>query len=571
MKLIYLICCLLIVAEAGFACIPNISSINAKAMQGQVVDANGSLIPEATVEIYSAKGYEGKPIASTASDSNGRFAFPDLKSGKYLIKAKAEYFGASLGSLTLTSLGKNQFPDEVIIELVIESKCSGDITVQTFDRKQLAEQVKTEFLHAWNGYKQHCWGHDDLKPLTKTCRDWYGTTVLMTPVDSLDSLYLLGFKKEADTTREYITKNLSFDKDVSVQNFEIVIRVLGGLLSSYQMTGDTKLLALADDLGTRLLPVFDSPTGLPYKNVNLKTGKTSGAVSNPAETGTLLLEFGTLSKLTGKPVYYDKAKRALVETYKRRSPIGLVGTNINVETGKWTNTDSHVSAEIDSYYEYLLKCDILFGDKECRDMWEDSIAKVHSYLADEGTDLTATNRTGNVKVGDLWYGRADMNTGKRTATTTGALDAFFPGLLALDGDLNRARALQDSMFKMWQAHGIEPEVYDYKTAKVVSAGYPLRPEIVESTYILYQSTKDPKYLAMGKQMFEDFVKHCRTDVAYAGLKSVVTKEKTDYMHSFLLAETFKYFYLLFAPDKTLDIKKVVFNTEAHPIKKTWKN
>jgi mannosidase alpha-like ER degradation enhancer 2 len=438
------------------------------------------------------------------------------------------------------------------------------------DKKQLAEQVKTEFAHAWNGYKQYCWGHDDLKPLTKTCRDWYATTILMTPVDSLDSLYLLGFKKEADATREYIVKNLSFDKDISVQNFEIVIRILGGLLSSYQMTGDRRLLALADDLGTRLLPVFDSPTGLPYKNVNLKTGKTAGPVSNPAETGTLLIEFGTLSKLTGKPIYYDKAKRALVETYNRRSPIGLVGTNINVDTGKWTNTDSHVSAEIDSYYEYLLKCEILFGDKECAAMWEDSITKVHSYLADEGENMSKKNVNGPVIVGDLWYGHADMNTGVRTKTHTGALDAFFPGVLALDGDLNRARALQDSMFKMWQAHGIEPEVYNYKTGKVEHPGYPLRPEIVESTYILYQLTKDPKYLAMGEQMWKDFVKHCRHDVAYAGLRSVVTKEKTDYMHSFLLAETFKYFYLLFAPEKTLDIKKVVFNTEAHPIRKTWK-
>lgn len=428
---------------------------------------------------------------------------------------------------------------------------------QTVDKRQLAEKVKAEFLHAWNGYKQHCWGHDDLKPLTKTCRDWYGTPILMTQVDSLDSLYMLGFKKEADATREYIVKNLSFDKDISVQNFEITIRILGGLLTSYQMTGDKRLLALADDLGRRLLPVFDSPTGLPYKNVNLRTGKTSGAVSNPAETGTLLIEFGTLAKLTRKPVYYEKAKRALVETYNRRSPIGLVGTNINVETGKWTNPGSHVSAEIDSYYEYLLKCSILFDDKECGKMWAEGIAAVNTHLRDEVN-------------GGLWYGHSDMNTGARTKTHTGALDAFFPGVLALGGDLNRARALQDSMFKMWQVHGIEPEVFNYKTMKVVNAGYPLRPEIVESTYILYQYTKDPKYLAMGKQMWGDFVKHCRTDVAYAGLKNVETKEKTDYMHSFLLAETFKYFYLLFAPDKTLDFKKVVFNTEAHPIKKTWK-
>jgi len=431
-------------------------------------------------------------------------------------------------------------------------------SAQAVDRKRLTDDVRREFLHAWNGYKQYCWGHDDLKPLSKTCRDWYGTPVLMTAVDSLDSLYLLGFKKEADETRDYVAKNLSFDKDISVQNFEITIRILGGLLSAYQISGDKRLLGLADDLGKRLLPVFDSPTGLPYKFVNLNTGKTREAVSNPAETGTLLIEFGTLAKLTGKSIYYEKAKRALVETYKRRSPIGLVGTNINVETGQWTNTGSHVSAEIDSYYEYLYKCWLLFGDKECKQMWDDDIASVNKYLADEIR-------------GELWYGHADMATGKRTKTTSGALDAFFPGLLALSGDIPRARRLQDSMFKMWQVHGIEPEVLNYQTMKVEHGGYPLRPEIVESTYILHQLTKDPKYLAMGKQMWEDFVRYCRTEVAYAGLKNVETKEKTDYMHSFLFAETFKYFYLLFAPDTKLDFKKIVFNTEAHPMRRTWKN
>lgn len=441
---------------------------------------------------------------------------------------------------------------------------------QSVDKKQMTERVKAEFLHSWNGYKKYCWGHDDLKPISKTCRDWYGQSILMTPVDSLDSLYMLGFKKEADETREYIVKNLNFDKDISVQNFEITIRILGGLISAYQITGDKRLLALADDLGTRLLPVFNSPTGMPYKNVNLKTGKTSGNISNPAETGTLLLEFGALAKLTDKSVYYDKAKRALVETYKRRSPIGLIGTNIDVDTGKWTNTDSHVSAEIDSYYEYMLKGAMLFGDQELRDMWEDAIAKVHTFLADEGPAMSKLNPQGKPINGELWYGHADMNTGKRTATTTGALDAFFPGLLALDGDLNRAKMLQESMFKMWQGNGIEPEVYNYKTGKVENGGYPLRPEIIESTYILYQFTKDPKYLAMGKQMFEDLVKHCRTDVAYAGLKNVETKEKADYMHSFWLAETLKYFYLLFGEDKNFDLKKAVFTTEAHPIKKTWK-
>ncbi|HEY8562043.1 MAG TPA: glycoside hydrolase family 47 protein [Pyrinomonadaceae bacterium] len=428
-----------------------------------------------------------------------------------------------------------------------------------FDKKRLAARVRTEFIGAWNDYKKYAWGHDDLKPLSKSYRDWYAPeTLLMTPVDSLDSLYLLGYKDEADRTRRYITENLRFDKDIYVQNFEITIRILGGLLSAYQMTNDAKLLFLADDLGTRLLPVFDSPTGLPYKYVNLKTGATRGVVSNPAETGTLLVEFGTLAKLTNKPVYYEKAKRALVETYKRRSPIGLVGTNIDVETGAWTNTGSHVSAEIDSYYEYLLKCAILFDDADCKKMWLESIAAINKYYADE------------TRAGELWYGHVDMNTGRRTRTVFGALDAFFPAVLALSGDLERAKRLQDSSFKMWTAHGIEPEEFDYQKMAAVSAGYPLRPEIVESAYYLYQYTNDEKYVAMGAQMFDDFVRHCKAEAGYAGLKSVVTKEKTDTMHSFLFAETFKYYYLLFAPPETLDFKKVVFNTEAHPIRKTWK-
>jgi mannosidase alpha-like ER degradation enhancer 2 len=302
--------------------------------------------------------------------------------------------------------------------------------------------------------------------------------------------------------------------------------------------------------------VFNSPTGLPYVYVNLRSGQTRDLVTNPAETGTLLLEFGTLSKLTGRPVFYEKAKRALVETFQRRSPLGLVGESINVETGEWANTDSHISGGIDSYYEYLWKCWLLFGDKDCRDMWDASIAAVNKYLADELRD-------------ELWYGHTDMQTGKRTSTTYGALDAFFPGLLALSGDLKRARRLQASSSKMWNLYGIEPETLDYKTLRVVAGSYHLRPEIVESTYYLFHYTGDPEYRRMGEKMFDDFVKYCRADSGYAALADVVTKQPLDEMQSFVLAETFKYFYLLFASPETLQFDKVIFNTEAHPLKRTW--
>jgi mannosidase alpha-like ER degradation enhancer 2 len=445
---------------------------------------------------------------------------------------------------------------------------------QPVNKAQLANEVRAEFLHAWNGYKKYAWGHDDLKPLSKTYHDWYAEPLLMTPVDALDTMIVMGLEDEANSTRAYIAKNLSFDKDFDVQNFEITIRLLGGLLSSYQLTGDKRLLNLAEDLGNRLLPVFDSPTGLPYRYVNLKTGKVRGNVTNPAEAGTLLIEFGTLSKLTHKRVFYDKAKRALVAIYNRRSSIGLVGTWINVETGEWTDRDSHISGAIDSYYEYLLKCAILFDDQDCQRMWVNSIAAINKYLSQNvvhGLMYAGGDAGAQVREPELWYGHADMVTGKRTKTIYGALDAFFPAVLALSNDLDRAERLQASSFKMWSQYKIEPEEFDYVSGQVVSASYALRPEIVESTYYLYHYTRKGAYLRMGETMFRDFVKYCRTAEGYAALKSVVSKEQADSMQSFLFAETFKYFYLLFAPPKTLDFDKVTFNTEAHPLRKVqWR-
>jgi mannosidase alpha-like ER degradation enhancer 2 len=425
----------------------------------------------------------------------------------------------------------------------------------SIDRKALAAQVRAEFTHAWEGYKRYAWGRDELLPVSRGARDWHNNqTLYMTPVDTLDTLLIMGMKDEADRTRAAIVENLDFDKDIQVKNFEITIRILGGLLSAYEMTNDRRLLAKAEDLGNRLLPVFDSPTGMPYMYVNLKTGKTSGAETNPAEIGTLILEFGTLSKLTKKDVYLNKAKKAIVELYNRRDKTtGLVGQGINVETGAWTNRSSHVGGAIDSYYEYLAKCERLFNDQECGSMSRDGLRAVNQYLADDSPS-------------GLWYGAADMTIGQRTRTTFGSLHAFLPSVLAFTGDLDRARRLQDSAFRMWKLHGIEPEGIDYREMRVTGAGYQLRPEIMESAYYLYHYTRDPKYLDMGRTFLNGLIEHCRTDAGYTVLRNVTTKEKGDLMHSFFLAETLKYLYLLFEPD-ALDFNKVIFNTEAHPFRR----
>ena len=435
---------------------------------------------------------------------------------------------AAILTIVLTTVGSSQSPQGV------------------------AKQVKAEFLHAWNAFTQYAWGHDALKPLSETPHDWYGSSLVMTPVDAFDTMLLMGLDEEAALAKQLILDSLSFDKDIEVQAFEITIRLLAGLLSAYQMDGDARFLELAHDLGDRLLPIYNSPTGMPYRYVNLKTGATRDHLNNPAEIGTAMLEFGTLSALTGDTRYHDKAKNAIIELYARRSAIGLVGSVINIETGEWVNTESHIGGGIDSYYEYLLKSWLLFGDPEFKKMWSESIGPVHAYLADD-------------RFGGLWYGQADMTTGQRTGTEFGSLHAFFPAVLCLDEDLENAARLQESCAAMWMLHGVEPEAIDYRTMTVTRAAYPLRPEIIESAYYLYTSTGEERYREMGETFFRSLVKYCRTEAGYAHLESVITKTKSDAMESFFFAETLKYLYLLFAPPSTLPFDEVIFTTEAHPL------
>lgn len=422
------------------------------------------------------------------------------------------------------------------------------------DRSPYADSVVAQFRHAWNGYRTHAWGHDALKPLSRTSHDWYGTSLLMTPVDAFDTMLMMGLNDEAAEAKQLILSRLSFDVDVEVQAFEVVIRLLGGLLSAYELDGDRRFLAMASDLGDRLLPIFESPTGLPFRYVHLRTGAVRDSVNNPAEIGTLLLEFGMLSHHTQNPVYHRKARRAIDVLYSRRSSIDLVGTWIDVVSGDWKNTTSHVGGAIDSYYEYLLKGSILFNDTTLRRMYDIHMAAVNRFVAD----------TVN---GALWYGRVDMQSGNRLSRRYGALEAFMPGMLLLGGDLQRAKALQASGYMMWNLHGIEPEGLEYGTMSVIHPGYPLRPEIIESAYYLWSATRDPVYREMGETFYRDLVRFCRTDAGFAHLKNVVTKEKEDAMESFFFAETLKYLYLLFAEEDAFDLAGHVLNTEAHPYKK----
>jgi len=422
----------------------------------------------------------------------------------------------------------------------------------------LAERVREEFAHAWQAYAKHAWGYDEVLPLSREGHNWYGQSLLITPVDALDALILLGFGDEADRVRALVHERLSFDIDADVQVFEVTIRVLGGLLSGYQLSGDERLLELAADLGRRLLPAFDSPTAMPYGWINLRTGDVSRARTYTAEIGTLILEFGTLAKLTGEASFYDRPKAALRALYDRRSSIGLVGTSIDVESGAWIDRTCHIGGGIDSYLEYLWKGWRLFGDRELLEMWETQLSAFQEHLE-------VTHH------GSLWYARVDMGTGRPRGDVHGALEAFLAGVLAASGDSLRGASLQQSNHAMWSIHGLAPERMDFRKMSVLRGhgAYHLRPEVIESAYQLYRQSRDERYREMGRQYLSDIVRFCRSEEGYTAIRDVSTLARRDAMDSYFLSETLKYLFLLFRDDVQGMDADVVFTTEAHPLRRTW--
>ncbi len=416
---------------------------------------------------------------------------------------------------------------------------------------QMAEKIKSEFLRSWKAYKTYAWGHDVLLPVSKSYMDWYGNSLGISPIDAYSTMKVMGLDQEAEQVQRYVADTLNFDKDQFVKTFEVNIRVLGGLVAMYQFSKDPKVLAKAEDFGKRLLPAYHTGTGIPAYWVNLKTGQIKGDTVNLAEGGSSLIEMGMLSKFTGNPEYFDAAKKACLAIYNRRSSLGLVGENINVQTGQWVDSVSHIGCCIDSYYEYLLKGSVLFKDEDLKKAWDESLVAIQKYVAEEVDS-------------SLWFGQVNKETGEMMNRVVTLYDAYFPAVLALSGDMENAACYQDSWNSLWLKYGLEPTVYDYGKQEILHPAYNLNPEIIESAYYLWFFSGEKKYKEMASQYFRDIMQYCRTDVAFTNIKDVRTKEQKDHMETFFLAETMKYLYLVFANPKDINPETCVFSTEAHP-------
>lgn len=424
---------------------------------------------------------------------------------------------------------------------------------------QAAAQVRAEFLHAWNGYKQFAWGHDQVNPVSGTASEFFvaGHPIGLSIIEALDTLYVMELDSDLDAGVTWIEQNLDFDIDGDFHVFEAIIRVVGGLLAGYLATGNPKLLALTVDVTDRLLPAFTrSPTGMPYQFVNFHTGAVSGNTPPLAEIGTNILEFGVLSQLTGDPKYFTAAKNAYRAAVAQRSAINLMGTFLNVETGQWAdNTDPAPNPPVDSFYEYLWGGFALLGDQDCK-TWFDLFNAALTKFAVERFH------------GNTWYKQVDRTTGALLGRGQSELASFWAELVSAAGDTALGAAYYRSWTAVLNRFPVLPEEIDYTMLAATSKGNQFRPEYVNSSFDLFFQTHDQFYADTAWQYFLGMRNNARVANGYTIINDVTTSpmQLGDLFPAYGFAENFKYLYLIFADSPRFDADNFYLSTEGKVLK-----
>ncbi|KAF9662952.1 hypothetical protein SADUNF_Sadunf18G0107700 [Salix dunnii] len=436
------------------------------------------------------------------------------------------------------------------------------------------EKVKEAMLHAWTSYEKYAWGHDELQPQTKDGVNSFGG-LGATLVDSLDTLFIMGLHEQFERAKEWVANSLDFNKDYEASVFETTIRVVGGLLSAYDLSGDKVFLEKAKNIADRLLPAWNSPSGIPYNRINLAHGSAhnpgwTGGNSILADSGTEQLEFIALSQRTKDPKYQAKVEKVVKELQKTFPADGLLPIYINPHSGTAAYSTITFGAMGDSFYEYLLKVWIQGNKTEAvkhyREMWETSMKGLQS-LVRKTTPSSFTYIC--EKNGNFLSDKMDE------------LACFAPGMLALGskgygpGEAEKVLSLAEELaWTCYNFYQLTPtklagENYFFHPGQDMNVGTSwniLRPETVESLFYLWRITGNKTYQEWGWNIFQAFEKNSRLETGYVGLKDVNSGIKDNMMQSFFLAETLKYLYLLFSPTSVISLDEWVFNTEAHPLR-----
>ena len=422
------------------------------------------------------------------------------------------------------------------------------------DWKELAVDVRAEMAWAWDLYRERAWGKDEIKPVSGTSSSFplKGHHLGLSLIEALDTLWVMGLDSRFQDGLDWVLANADFDVDGEVSVFETSIRLVGGLLSAHHACGEPLLIAKAKDLADRLLPAFDTPSGFPFRFINLRTGAARDAETNPAEIGTFLPEWGTLSRLTGDPRYAQVAKRAVVNLFARRSRLGLLAVKIDARTGQWLDRRATVGSYADSYYEYLWDSWQLLGDTDCREMYRICTAAILRHQQDR-------------RGGHLWIADVDFETGKIVSTEQDELASFYGGLLAQGGHAREGAAITESWAALQERFGILPEAYDYARGRATAVTNALRPELADAAFNLWLLDRNPRWRAVGAQHFRAMKRWNKARYGYTDLADVTAspKRQADHCPGYWWSEQMKYFYLLFADTPRFDYRNNYVTTEGN--------
>lgn len=429
---------------------------------------------------------------------------------------------------------------------------------QTEDWAALGADVKSEFKWAWDHYVARAWGKDEINPVSGTSQSFFidGHDLGLSLVEALDTLWIMELDAEFQAGVDWVTANLDFDIDGFAQVFETNIRLVGGLLSAHLASGDPVLLAKAKDLADRLMKAFDaSPHGLPYRYVNLKTGAVRDPMTNLAEIGTYATEFGLLGQLTGDPKYYAAAKRAMKHALDMRSDKGLMAANIHAETGAFTSRNASIDVYADSFYEYLWDSWDMFGDADMK-RW-----------AEECTGAMIAHQ-GRRYEGRLWFPMVDYETAEVTGTSQTVLGGYLAGLLGQVGRKAEGDDFLASYTGMQNRYTIIPESIEVTTGTARSKRTGLRPEFADACLNLWLGDRDERYRALTALHYRNMKETSKAAYGYTSLADITTRPMTqgDNCPGYWWSEQMKYYYLMFAEPKRVDLNRLVLSTEANVLR-----
>lgn len=481
-----------------------------------------------------------------------------------------------------------------------DMKDSSDQETLTHRMKQ--DRVRNAFTESWTAYSKAAWGKDEFHPISKTGKNMVSGGMGWIIIDALDTMYLMGLTEYLATAKTWVLDTHTFDVDAEVNVFETTIRMLGGLLSIYHLTQDNAYLDKAKDLGDRLLGAYDTASGIPTASVNLKTKKAvvshaDGGASSTAEVSSLQLEMKFLSHALGDPKYGIAAERVMERLRRNKPAGGLVPIFVQPSSGSYQGSEIRLGSRGDSYYEYLAKQWLMSDDLQYKKDYEFAVAGIKKYLVAK-----------SLPNGLTYVGEKHAGVDSPLSPKMDHLVCFLPGTLALgatrglfvkdaskstwwsaiqDEDMLLAEELTRSCYEMYNSTttGLAPEIVYFNENKdnpSTSSNLPdihihdqdrhnlMRPETVESLFVMWRLTRDEKYREWAWTIFKSFEKYLHVDngQGFTSLNNVMEDppSQRDNMESFWLAETLKYLYLIFAEEtdeKRLGLNEVILNTEAH--------